>query len=119
MFIFHNDYDTTSSGLSIVILNLIRGLLLKNEKILLIAKIDGALHNNLKDVSNANLIVINSDKDSVRSVIKNICITDTIVTTHFFSIFKLFKKVNPKIIFYSVNIDTLALTNRYRNADEF
>lgn len=119
MFIFYHEFDSASSGAAVVILNLIKGLLAKNEKVLLIAKIDGALHNNLKDAGTENLIVINNERASIISKASEICQNDVIITTHFYSIFRLFKRSNPKIIFYCVNTTSLSIANRYFNRIDF
>ena len=115
MFIFYHEFDSVSSGAAVVIINLVKGLLAKNEKVLLIAKVDGELHNNLKEAGTENLIVINNEKAAIISKASEVCQDDTIITTHFYSIFRLFKRSNPKIIFYCVNTISLNLANRYFN----
>lgn len=113
MYIFYHEFDATSSGAAVVILNLARGLILKNQKVLLISRVDGSLHNELKDLDPDLLVVVNNDAESVYRVMDLVSDNDTIITTHYYTVFKKFKKKNPKIIFYCVNITSLTVANLY------
>jgi len=119
MFIFYHEFDSTSSGAAIVILNLIRGVLSRDKKVLLIAKVNGALHNDLKDIDTSNLTVIDNDKASILANRSAVSKDDIIVTTHYYSVYRLFKQQNPGILFYSVNITSLPVANLYFNKIHF
>ncbi|HMG67697.1 MAG TPA: hypothetical protein VK588_08425, partial [Chitinophagaceae bacterium] len=92
---------------------LIRGLVLKNQKVLLISYVNGALHNELKDLDPDLLIVVDKDEESIYQTMDLISYNDIIITTHYYAVFKKFKKKNPKIIFYCVNITSLVVANLY------
>jgi hypothetical protein len=102
-----------SSGTAVVILNLIKGLVQKKQKVLFIGRLNGVLHGNLKDLDTDFLMVINNDKNSINSNKHLVSSNDIIITTHYYSIFRIFKKNNPKIIFYCVNINSLSRANFY------
>lgn len=115
MFVFYHEFDTMSSGAAVTIVNLIKGLVQQKQEVLFFAKKDGVLHSSLKNCNPAFLQVINNDKASVfknRHLVKE---TDTIITVHYYSIYKYFKKNNPKILFYCVNITSLSIANEYFN----
>jgi hypothetical protein len=115
MFIFYHEFDSMSSGTAVVILNLIKGLVQKKQKVLFFAHLNGVLHGNLKDLDTNFLMVINNDKYSIHSNKHLVSSRDIIITTHYYSIFGIFKKNNPKIIFYCVNINSLSRANFYFN----
>lgn len=113
MFIFYHEFDSVSSGAAVIIVNLIRGLLEKKQKVLLLAKVGGALHNSLKDTDTSELTIFNCDRKSIQSVSEKIQHTDTIITFHYYSVYRYFGINNPKIIFYAINITSLPVANLF------
>ena len=96
-----------------MIVNLVRGLVVSGEKVLLINFKNGALHRELSDLDPSRLTVTDNDTRSIRSVAHSISTHDVIVTTHFYSVFRLFRRANPKFFFYCVNDSSLSEANRF------
>src|SRR6266849_3641654 len=102
MIIFYHEMEGTSSGAAILIMNLIRGLVSKGHKVVLINFKNGAMHEQLSDIDKSLFSVIDKNKESIKRFAANVSPDDIIIATHFYSIFSLFKKANPKILFYCV-----------------
>ncbi len=113
MIIFYHEMEGTSSGAAILIMNLIRGLVSKGHKVVLINFKKGVMHQQLSDIDESLFSVIDKNKESIKRFAANVSRDDIIITTHFYSIFRLFKKANPKILFYCVGHIQLFEANRF------
>src|SRR4051812_20529342 len=115
MYIFYHEHKGTSTGLAVLIINLIRGLVAAGEKVALINYTDGDIYDNLKRLPASALTIINRDEKSIGVFANSVSSADTILTTHYYTVYRLFKKADPKIIFYCVNITSLPVASKYFN----
>lgn len=113
MVIFYHELNHTSGGAAVLIINLIKGLVAENVEVALINFKDGVLHKELAAANPSLLTVINNDKESIIQFANSVSSDDIIISTHFYSVFRLFKKANPRFLFYSVGHVQLIEANRF------
>lgn len=105
--------NSTSTGAAVLILNLIKGLASSGQKVALINFVDGVMHKELIELSGELVEVIDNSEKGMRNFARRLTREDVIVSTHFYSVFRYFKKANPRFIFYCVGHVHLLETNRF------
>ena len=104
MIIFYHEFNSVSSGAAVLIVNLAKGLIKAGEKVLLINLENGAFNKEFYDLDRSMLTVIDKNRSSIQNISTYISPSDTIFTTHFYSVYKHFKKANPKIFFIALKM---------------
>ncbi len=113
MVIFYHELNSLSSGASVLITNIIHGLINNGHHILLINFKHGAIHKEFSNTDQTKLSVIENDEASIRKIARTLTSSDIIITTHFYTVFKFFKITNPRILFFCVNTTSLFEANHF------
>lgn len=113
MIIFYHEMNSTSTGAAVLIMNLIRGLTERNEKVVLINFRQGAMEKELEKNCCEYLSVVDNSEKSIRDFAEKVTSSDIIISTHFYSVFRYFKKANPRFLFYCVGHVQLIEANRF------